>query len=65
MYINFLITFLIWPPAAILDFGFSQIPPLFSRGHGSSIFFKYPAELNSSVKPYYASEFRLEGVLGV
>ena len=30
--ICFQVTFPIWPPAAILDFGFSQIPPPFSRG---------------------------------
>ena len=30
--ICFKVTFPIWPPAAITDFGFSQIPPPFSRG---------------------------------
>ena len=30
--ICFKVTFPIWLPAAILDFGFSQIPPPFSRG---------------------------------
>ena len=36
--ICFKVTFPIWPPAAILDFGFSQIPPPFSRGSWGLIF---------------------------
>ena len=50
----FQVTFPIWPPAAILDFGFSQIPPLFLRGSWGLFFSKYFKELKSSVKPYYA-----------
>ena len=52
--ICFKVTFPIWPPAAILDFGFSQIPPPFSRGSWGLFFSKYFKELKSSVKPYYA-----------
>ena len=37
--ICFQVTFPIWPPAAILDFGFSQIPPPFSRGSWGLNFF--------------------------
>ena len=37
--ICFEVTFPIWPPAAILDFGFSQIPPPFSRESWRLIFF--------------------------
>ena len=37
--ICFQVTFPIWPPAAILDFGFSQIPPPFSRRSWGLIFF--------------------------
>ena len=37
--ICFQVTFPIWPPAAILDFGFSQIPPPFSRGSWELNFF--------------------------
>ena len=37
--ICFKVTFPIWPPAAILDFGFSQIPPPFSRGSWGLNFF--------------------------
>ena len=45
----------IWPPAAILDFGFSKILPPFSRRSWELIFFsKYPKELKSSIKTYYA-----------
>ena len=33
------VIFPIWPPAAILDCGFSQIPPPFSRGSWGLIFF--------------------------
>ena len=47
-------TFPIWPPGAILDFGFSQIPPPLREGHGGYFFSKYFKELKSSVKPYYA-----------
>ena len=39
MSICFQVTFPIWPAAAILDFGFSQIPPPFSRGSWGLIFF--------------------------
>ena len=39
MSICFQVTFPIWPPAAILDCGFSQIPPPFSRGSWGLIFF--------------------------
>ena len=49
--ICFQVTFPIWPPAAILDFGFSQIPPPFSRGSWGRFFSKYFKELKSSVKP--------------
>ena len=35
----FQVTFPIWPPAAILDFGFSQIPPPISRGSWGLDFF--------------------------
>ena len=38
-WICFQITLPIWPPAAILDFGFSQIPPPFLRGSWELIFF--------------------------
>ena len=38
--ICFQFTFPIWPPAAILDFGFSQIPPPFSRGSWELNFFE-------------------------
>ena len=38
--ICFKVTFPIWPPAAILDFGFSQIPPPFSRGSWGLNFFE-------------------------
>ena len=54
MSICFQVTFPIWPPAAILDFGFSQIPPPFSWGSWGLFFSKYFKELKSSVKPYYA-----------
>ena len=37
--ICFQVTFPIWPPAAILDFVFSQIPPPFSRGSWGLNFF--------------------------
>ena len=37
--ICFQVTFPIWPPEAILDFGFSQIPPPFSRGSWGLNFF--------------------------
>ena len=37
--ICFQVTFPIWPPVAILDFGFSQIPPPFSRGSWGLHFF--------------------------
>ena len=37
--IYFKVTFPIWPPAAILDFGSSQIPPPFSRGSWGLNFF--------------------------
>ena len=37
--ICFQVTFPIWPAAAILDFGFSQIPPPFSRGSWGLYFF--------------------------
>ena len=37
--ICFQVTFPIWPPAAILDFGYSQIPPPFSRGSWGLNFF--------------------------
>ena len=37
--ICFQVTFPIWPPAAILDFGLSQIPPPFSRGSWGLNFF--------------------------
>ena len=39
MSICFQDTFPIWPPAAILDFGFSRIPPPFSRGSWGLNFF--------------------------
>ena len=39
IWICFQVTFPIWPPAAILDFGFSQIPPPFSRGSWGLNFF--------------------------
>ena len=52
--ICFQVTFPIWPPAAILDFGFSQTPPPFSQESWGLIFFRYFKELKSSVKPYYA-----------
>ena len=54
MSICFQVTFPIWPPAAILDLGFSQILPPFSRGSWGLIFSKYFKQLKSSVKPYYA-----------
>ena len=37
--ICFQVTFPIWPPAAIFAFGFSQIPPTFSRGSWGLFFF--------------------------
>ena len=40
MSICFQVTFPILPPAAILDFGFSQIPPPFSRGSWGLNFFE-------------------------
>ena len=52
--ICFQVTFPIWPSTAILDFGFEQIPPPFSRGSWGLNFSKYFEELKSSVKPYYA-----------
>ena len=43
------VTFPIWPPAAILDFGFSQIPPPFWRGSWGLNFFLHTSKSSSQV----------------
>ena len=47
--ICFQVTFPIWPPAAILEFGFSQIPPQFSRGSWGLIFFLITSKSSNQV----------------
>ena len=47
--ICFQVTFPIWPPAAILDFVFSQIPPPFSRGSWGLNFFLNTSKSSNQV----------------
>ena len=47
--ICFQVTFPIWPLAAILDFGFSQIPPSFSRGSWGLNFFLNTSKSSNQV----------------
>ena len=54
----FQVTFPIWPPAAILDFGFSQIPPPFSRGSWGLNFF-----LNTSKSSIQVSNLTMLSVV--
>ena len=58
MSICFQITFPIWPSVAILDFGFSQFPPPFSRGSWELIFF-----LNTSKSSNQVSNFTMLSVV--
>ena len=49
MSICFQVTFPKWPAAAILDFGFSQIPPPFSRGSWGLNFFLNTSKSSNQV----------------
>ena len=55
--IRFQVTFPIWPPAAILDFGFPQIPPPFLRGSWGLFFFLTTSKSSNQVSTLLCSQW--------